>query len=298
MWQKMKSIKLLLLLICLCSLSSCASTKIKQAADSKNITEPEEANLSPEEMQALKEAKEKEEQEKREEEQRKLEAKRIRVAKDIAETTANMSEEQTKFYTIKNSFEYEVIGEDLDYMIIVNDEKKQVILQYEESDSEEDWKNNYLFWAWPLKLDNKIVWTTYGYAKIYKSSKNIPMDEFCKAIDEHTEYKIVIQGWSLGSAMAKISARHFSIRTKGKKKIDVLTTFGDVKCWYNPFYSVKKHCVKIREYVTPNDLISWCVPVCRRDVKCIVGPKFSFKESKNSEDYHMGYENYDYSKWE
>ena len=217
---------------------------------------------------------------------------------EILEDAKSMSPEQKKFYLLKKTRDYEVIGKDLDYKIMVNDEAKEVIIQFEESDSDEDWKNNYLFFPWPLKLDNKIVWTTYGYAKVYKSAQNIPFNEFYKQIEEHPDYKILIWGWSIGSAMAKITARHFEIRTGGKKKIDELTTWGDVKCWYNPFYSVKKRCVRIREYVNINDLVTWCIPICRRDVTCRVGDKYSFKKSLNSEYYHLNYHECDYSKWE
>ncbi|MBO4857108.1 MAG: hypothetical protein J5527_01165 [Treponema sp.] len=211
--------------------------------------------------------------------------------------TAGMTEEQKKFYCIKYTYDYEVIGRDLDYKIMVNDETKQVIIQFEETDCKEDWVNNYLFIPWPLKLDNKIVWTTLGYARVYKSAKDVPFNEFYKQIQEHPDYQIVIWGWSFGSAMAKIVARHFSIRTGGEVLIDELTTFGDVKCWYNPFYSVKKHCKKIREYVQSNDMITWCIPLCRRDVNCRVGDRFSLLKLKNSENYHISYENCDYSEW-
>ena len=181
---------------------------------------------------------------------------------------------------------------------MVNHEHKQVILQYEESDSKEDWHNNCLFFPWPLKLDKKVVWTTFGYAKIYKSSQNLPIDQFYEQIQKYPDYQIIIWGWSLGSAMAKITARHLTIRTSGKLMIDELTTFGDVKCWYNPFYSVKKYCKHIREYITPNDAIGGCVPVCRRDITCRVGEKWDFKKSQKCEYYHTHYEEYDYSKWE
>ena len=215
----------------------------------------------------------------------------------ILKEAENMSPEQRKFYLLKKTRDYEVVGKDLDYKVMVNDETKEVIIQFEESDSDEDWKNNYLFMPWPLKLDNKVVWTTYGYAKIYKSANGKSFDDFYSQVEAHPDYKVVIWGWSIGSAMAKITARHFEIRTKKQKKIDELTTWGDVKCWYNPFYSVKKSCVKIREYVTPNDIITWCVPICRRDVKTTVGNKFSFKE-KDREHFHCYYEEYDYSKYE
>ena len=206
--------------------------------------------------------------------------------------------DQDVFYHLKYTCDYEVVGKDLDYKIIVNDEDKEIILQYEETDSKQDWKNNCLFLIWPLNLDGKIIWTTHGYARVYKSAQNIPIDTFCKYIELHPDYKIIIRGWSFGSSMAKITARHFVIRTSGEVLIDELTTFGDVRCWGNPFYSIQKYCKRIREYVTSNDMITWCVPFYSRDVTCRVGDKFSFKRLHNSENYHTHYEDYDYSDWQ
>ncbi len=219
-------------------------------------------------------------------------------AEEIKEYTMNMTEEQRKFYYIKRTSDYEVIGKDLDYKIMVNHDSKEVIIQFEESDSDEDWKNNWLFFPWPVKLDNKTVWTTYGYAQIYKSANNIPINQFCEQIEKYPDYKIVIWGWSLGSAMAKIIARHLIIRSGGKIQIDELTTYGDVKCWYNPFFTLKKNVVRIREYVTWNDAITGCVPICRRDYTCRVGEKWGIKKSRDVEFYHTHYDEYDYSKWE
>ena len=283
----------LMILISAILLISCGTTKaVTEAAEINEVIEETDITEIEEEIPAVKEGIEviTDQPEIDEEElERQIETKQV---------AATLSPEQRKFYIIKRTRDYEVVGEDLDYKIILNHDTKEVIIQYEESDSDEDWHNNYLFWPWPLRLDKKIVWTTYGFAKIYKSSKNIPLEKFLKQIEAHPDYKIVIWGWSLGSAMAKITARHFTIRTKKKVKIDELTTFGDVKCWYNPFYSVKKHCNNIHEYVTPNDVVTWCVPVCRRDVKCKVGEKFKFKKEGDSEYYHTHYEVYDYSKYE
>lgn len=222
----------------------------------------------------------------------------FKKAEEIKEFTMNMTEEQRKFYYIKRTSDYEVIGEDLDYKIMVNHDSKEVIIQFEESDSNEDWRNNCLVFPWPLKLDNKVVWTTYGYAKIYKSAENIPIDQFMEQIEKYPDYKVVIWGWSLGSAMAKIIARHLIIRSGGKIQIDELTTYGDVKCWYNPFFSLKKNVVRIREYVTWNDTITGCIPICRRDKTCRVGEKWSARKSKDVEYYHTHYYEYDYSMWE
>lgn len=240
-----------------------------------NVVPPEETDLTDEEI---------------EEKERK--------ANELIERTKNMSAEQRKFYYIKKTYDYEVVGRDLDYKIMVNHDYKELIIQFEESDSREDWWNNFLFYPWPLKLDKKIVWTTHGYARIYKSAKNIPIDQFCEQIEKYPDYKIIIWGWSLGSAIAKIIARHLIIRTGGKIKIAELTTYGDVRCWYNPFYSINKNCDRVREYVTWNDSITGCVPICRRDYTCHVGDKWSPLKSRDVEYYHTHYDTYDYSKWE
>ena len=207
------------------------------------------------------------------------------------------SRDQQLFIDIKNTSDFVKIGDELDYKITVDDEAKEVILLFEDSNGDEDWRLNYLFFAWPLKLDGHIVWTSYGYAKQYGSAKDVPFNEFYEKVEAHPDYKVIIRGWSLGSAMAKIAARQFAIRAPKDKLIDELTTYGDVKCWYNLFYSVKKRCKVIREYVNANDYITWCLPFCRRDVTCRVGDRFNFKKVKNGFYLHEHYEDCDYSKW-
>ena len=81
------------------------------------------------------------------------------------------TEEQQKFYDIKNTRDYNEIGASLDYKITVDDDAKEIIILYEESIDDEDYKNQMYTFPWPLKLDDKTIWTTYGYAKIYKSSE-------------------------------------------------------------------------------------------------------------------------------
>lgn len=219
------------------------------------------------------------------------------VVQEEVDPTEGMTEEQKKFYKLSKTYDYDVVGLDLDYKLIVDDEEKEVILQFEETDSSEDWKNNKLCFPWPLNLDGQIIWTTYGYARIYKSANNVPLEEFCKQLEAHPDYKSVIRGWSLGSAIAKIVARHYLIRAPKGTKIDEFTTFGDVKCWANPFFSLKKYCNVIREYVNPNDLVTWSMLFYRRDVTNKVGDKFSFKKARQTEYYHTHYHECDYSKW-
>ena len=226
-----------------------------------------------------------------------------------------MTPEQEKFFDIKNISDYQIVGEDIDYKVFVDDEKKEVVLLFKESDSREDWKHNFQFLPWPLKLTGngiklgskgakdkgKIVWTTRGYACAYKSTGGVPVAELLEEAAYHLDYKICIRGWSFGSAMAKIAARHIIIlyqHLHPEYTIDELTTYGDVKCWANPFYSAKKDCKRIREYVTANDLVTWAVPFYRRDVKCKVGPRFSLRGIIDTEYNHTHYEEYDYSKYE
>lgn len=211
-----------------------------------------------------------------------------------------MTEEQQKFYDIKTFTDYDVAGDDVDYKVIVDHKKKEVILQFEESDSRRDWINNLLFLPWPLKLCGKYVWTTHGYARAYKSAKDAPLAEFVTKAYNYQGYKRIIRGWSFGSAMAKIAARHYQIYT-GCKYIyilDELTTYGDVKCWLNPFTKYADRIKKVREYVTPNDAVTWCVPFFHRDQKNTVGPRFSISGLFHSEQYHQHYEEYDYTIWE
>ena len=205
-----------------------------------------------------------------------------------------MTREQQKFYDIKHTSDYKVIGDDIDYKVIVDDEHQEVVLQFEESDSRQDWVNNFLFIPWPLKLGNKTVWTTLGYARAYKSTDEVPLRDFINAVlDAPKSYKAAIRGWSFGSAMAKIAARRLE---ECGSFIDELTTYGDVKCWLNPFYKSKVQ--HVREYTTANDFVTWQVPFFHRDRKCKVGPRFRLKEIFHTSEYHTRYDEYDYTKWE
>ena len=52
--------------------------------------------------------------------------------------------ENTKFIEIKKYKGYKKIGNDLDYIVIINHEEKTVILQFEESTTKTDWKNYFM----------------------------------------------------------------------------------------------------------------------------------------------------------
>lgn len=211
-----------------------------------------------------------------------------------------MTQEQQKFYNIKHYSNYKTVGKDVDYAVIVDHEQKTITLLFEESDSRSDWFNNLSFLPWPLKLENKTIWTTHGYARAYSSAQNKPMDDFVSAYIENPDYKTIIQGWSFGSAMAKIAALHFITKAnyKNAKVLDELTTFGDVKCFLTPFINLDKNINRHREYITANDLVTWCVPFYHRTKKCKVGDRFRIRKAFKTEYYHTHYEEYDYSDFE
>ena len=207
-----------------------------------------------------------------------------------------MTKFQQMFYDIKTTKDYKTVGKDVDYKIYIDKEKNEAVLQFEESDSKIDWLNNILFIPFPLVLDciykKKIVWTTLGYARAYKSTKNQIIKEYIKAF-YNTGYIKHITGWSFGSAMAKITAYHLSLIGY---IVDELDTFGDVKCWLNPWH--KPDAIFNHEFTTVNDGVTWCVPFFHRDSKCKVGPKFKLKELFNTEYYHTHYDEYDYKDYE
>lgn len=214
-----------------------------------------------------------------------------------------MTKYQKLFYEIKKTNDYKTVGEDIQFKIFVNHGTKEVILQFEESRNSNnfrhsDWFHNLLFFPWPLKLDNRIVWTTFGYACAYKSAGNIPIDEFDKATSDYWNYKWIIRGWSFGSAMTKIAERHFYIRRNAA--IDEELTFGDVKVWINPFvyFLSKKWHKECHNFVCINDLVTWTIPFFFRHKKCRVGGKISLKKILQTEYNHCHYEEYDYSSYE
>lgn len=214
-----------------------------------------------------------------------------------------MTKYQKLFYEIKKTNDYKTVGEDIQYKVSVNHNTREVILQFEESINSDDiwhsdWFHNLMFFPWPLKLDNKTVWTTFGYACAYKSTGNLPIDEFEKATNEHWDYRWIIRGWSFGSAMTKIAERHFYIRRNAA--IDEELTYGDVKVWINPFvyFLSKKWHKECHNFCCKNDLVTWTIPFFFRHKKCSVGEKLSLKKIFKTEYNHTHYEEYDYSGYE
>lgn len=207
---------------------------------------------------------------------------------------------EERFLSIRNTGNYSVIGESVEYKIIVDHENREVILRWQQSMESADWRHNFMFLPWLLKLPytDKVVVTTHGYACAYKSTYGIPVAQFMAVAEEYKEYRKVIDGWSFGSAMAKISARHY--REITKKPVDAVYTYGDVKCWFNPFlhFTYKKWAKESKEFCDCNDIVTWCVPFFWRTNTCSVGGRFSFRGILDTEHNHQHYEECNYTKYE
>ncbi len=214
-----------------------------------------------------------------------------------------MTKYQKLFDDIKHTGGYKTVGEDIDYKVSVDSERQEIILQFQESKGSgikphNDWWHNFAFIPFPLRLENKIVWTTLGYACAYKSAKNIPMNEFLDNCERYPKYKKIIRGRSFGSVMTKIAVRHYHIKTK--KMLDEELTYGDVKVWLNPFVRwLADNWVFIRhEFTSDNDIVTWCVPFYHRTRKCDVGGKFTLKKLLKTAYNHQHYEEYNYVRYE
>lgn len=218
-----------------------------------------------------------------------------------------MTPEQQRFYDVKHYSDYSTVGGNIDYAVIIDDQNKKVILQYEESENydpkkpffHQDWVQNFLFIPWFIKLNGKIVWTTLGYAIAYNSTKNIPIMKWLDECNARPTYKKVIQGYSFGSAMSKLTAIHHTILTG--EQVDELWTWGDVQCLLNPFKKWQDYAIACMCYACPNDGVTHCVPFFSRfwKSKRKVGPNFNlFKMLFHTPDYHADYDLYDYSEYE
>lgn len=209
-----------------------------------------------------------------------------------------MTKYQQIFHDIKKSSGYTTIGHDVDYKVFAEEEGREVVLQFEESRQIHDWLHNLLFIPCPLFLDGHVVLTTLGYAISYASCRNEPLDRLDDAISLNPGCRVKVQGWSYGSAMAKIAVRHFYIRHK--IPVDEELTYGDVLVWLNPFvrWLARKWSVACHEFTCINDLVTWCVPLYHRTRKCMVGSRLNLKSLLNTEYNHTHYEEYDYTKFE
>jgi len=96
---------------------------------------------------------------------------------------------------------------DLDVAMWIDENKKELHINFEGSVSKIDWKVNFSFWKKPYKNMNKTFFVHSGFISAYRSGRNEIHDLYLKNM-ERIE-KIVIRGYSLGDALARFCFEDF-----------------------------------------------------------------------------------------
>lgn len=192
------------------------------------------------------------------------------------------------FNLIKKT-KYSTVGDDVDYYIQVCEEEKIIRLLFEETTNKRDWINNFNFPIKPYKKQQNTLWVARGWAKAYKSAKDVIMAELIAEYKKHTNYKIEIAGWSYGGAMAILAAEDFYFRTN--KKVELIT-FGAPKPLFGK--KTKKYvlscCKEIKQYTHKSDIVPLCPPLFGyKDLSKIKIGKFNFFNLFKPTKYHTCY---------
>lgn len=152
--------------------------------------------------------------------------------------------------------EYITAGNDVQYQIRFDKESSMLMLIFEESCGNIDWKNNFNF---PVKLYKKqesCIKAARGWGNAWKSCNDKVTSDMIAAMNENKPNEILICGWSYGGAIALLAAEDLYYRTKQKANV---TTFGAPK----PLWSKKtqKYVASCCNYVQQFSHVNDCVPL-------------------------------------
>ena len=105
--------------------------------------------------------------------------------------------EATKYFTEHQ--DWKTVGEDIQYLIEC-DEDRNVILVFQGSNSDVDWKNNFRFWKKPYKNMPIKFRVHSGFLRAFKACEDI----ICEEIEALDPTSITIVGHSYGGALSII----------------------------------------------------------------------------------------------
>lgn len=186
--------------------------------------------------------------------------------------------------------EYVTSGDDVQWIIKVDEVNKIMRLIFEESAGKTDWKNNFNF---PVKLYKKqesCILAARGWGNAYKSCNDEVMRAMDLALEIAPDYEIHICGWSYGGAMSLLAAEDFYYRFH--KKASVFTFGAPKPLWGKRTRDYVRSCVKeVHQYSHVNDCVPLCPPLpgYTRLVTDKVGKDFSFKKLFHPDIYHCIY---------
>lgn len=186
--------------------------------------------------------------------------------------------------------EFITSGDDVQWIIKVDDREQKVRLIFEESNDKRDWQNNFDFPARVYKKQTSCLRVARGWGNAYKSCNDIIMRTLIQTSKLYNDYKVEICGWSYGGAMSLLAAEDFHFRTGIKPDV---VTFGAPK----PLFGKKckeyvLSCVgTVKQYAYVND----CVPLMPpfpfydRVDTTYIGGKCSFLKLFKPNVYHLIY---------
>ena len=205
------------------------------------------------------------------------------------------------FNDIANETSYITSGDDVQYLIKVDDSENTVRLYYQQSKSFKDWINNFDF---PVKLykdQEQPIAVAQGWGDAYRSCNDEVMHSLLKVTSEHQGYSVEICGWSYGGAMAVLAAEDFTYRQRklyvsGLKKIVTLPdviTFGAPKVlWGKSTLEVFRDSTRmVMQYANSNDCVTGMPPFLGYTHlnKVEVGDRFNLIKWFNPGVYHCSY---------
>jgi len=162
------------------------------------------------------------------------------------------------FSLIKNirHTEYHTSGDDIQWIILVDDSEKVIRLIFEESCGKRDWQNNLNFPVKIYKKQKSCLKVARGWGNAYKSCNDEIMEELFKVYVTLPTYQVHICGWSYGGAMSLLAAEDFYFRTGFKSSV---YTFGAPKpLWGSKTKKYVRSCVEeVKQYAHVDD----CVPL-------------------------------------
>ena len=192
--------------------------------------------------------------------------------------------EATKYFT--ESQTWETAGDDTQY-IIRKTSKKQVIVVFQGSNSDVDWKNNFKFWKKPYK-DMEVKFRVHsGFLHCWKACRDTIMDR----IEELEPESILIIGHSYGGAIATLCMEDcwyrfiYSRENSPDDNIANTSLRGKIQCWTfgAPRVLGLLHYGKVKERWEGTTLFN-----NSSDIVCTV-PPFCFLYRHVTEQTHIGH---------
>lgn len=138
--------------------------------------------------------------------------------------------EATKYFTEPQT--WETAGDDTQY-IIRKTSKKQVIVVFQGSNSDIDWKNNFRFWKKPYK-DMEVEFRVHsGFLHCWQACR----DTIMARVEELEPESILIIGHSYGGALATLCMEDcwyrfiYSREMNQSDEVAKTSLRGKIKCW-------------------------------------------------------------------